>query len=154
MTNNRAMEMHTIGFVGLGAMGAAMARQLVAKQFKVVGFDSNAAAVEALAAAGGHAAQSVAEAANGADALIVMVVNADQAENVLFEAGGLEALATGCAGYRVFDVRAGAGGSDGCKMRGGGASVYRCAGFGRHGWRGGRYANDYGGGATAGFRCG
>lgn len=87
--------MHTIGFVGLGAMGAAMARQLVAKQFKVVGFDLNAAAVAALAAAGGHAASSVAEAAGGADALIIMVVNADQAESVLFEAGGLEALAPG-----------------------------------------------------------
>jgi len=84
--------MHTIGFVGLGAMGAAMARQLVAKQFKVVGFDLNTAAVEALAADGGHAASSVTEAAAGADALIVMVVNADQAENVLFDAGGLDAL--------------------------------------------------------------
>ena len=87
--------MHTIGFVGLGAMGAAMARQLVAKQYKVVGFDLNAAAVEALAQDGGHAAGSVAEAAAGADLLIVMVVNADQAENVLFDAGGIEALAPG-----------------------------------------------------------
>lgn len=87
--------MHTIGFVGLGAMGAAMARQLIAKQFKVVGFDLNTAAVEALAADGGHAAGSVAEAAAGADALIVMVVNADQAEDVLFEAGGLDALGNG-----------------------------------------------------------
>ena len=86
--------MHTIGFVGLGAMGAAMARQLVAKQFKVVGFDLNPAAVEALAADGGHAAGSVAEAAAGADALIVMVVNADQAEAVLFDGGAVEALAT------------------------------------------------------------
>lgn len=84
--------MHTIGFVGLGAMGAAMARQLVAKQFKVVGFDINAAAVDALAADGGHAASSVAEAAAGADALIVMVVNADQAEAVLFDGGAVEAL--------------------------------------------------------------
>ena len=87
--------MHTIGFVGLGAMGAAMARQLVAKQFKVVGFDLNTAAVEALAAAGGHGAASAAEAASGADALIVMVVNADQAEAVLFDGGAAEALSDG-----------------------------------------------------------
>lgn len=87
--------MHTIGFVGLGAMGAAMARQLVSKQFKVTGFDLNADAVQALVAAGGHAGGSVAEAADGADALIVMVVNADQAESVLFEAGGMDALAPG-----------------------------------------------------------
>lgn len=87
--------MHKIGFVGLGAMGAAMAQQLVAKQYAVTGFDLNAAAVETLAAAGGHAAGSVAEAADGADALIIMVVNADQAESVLFDAGGLAALADG-----------------------------------------------------------
>lgn len=87
--------MHTIGFVGLGAMGAAMAQQLVSKQFKVVGFDLNAAAVEKLAASGGHAAASAAEAATGADALIIMVVNADQAEAVLFDGGALDALPDG-----------------------------------------------------------
>ena len=75
--------MHTIGFVGLGAMGAAMAQQLVSKQFKVTGFDLNTTAVETLAASGGHAATSAAEAASGADALIIMVVNADQYSSAL-----------------------------------------------------------------------
>ena len=87
--------MRKIGFVGLGAMGAAMARQLVAKQFQVVGYDINPAAVEALVAAGGHAAGSCAEAAKGANALIVMVVNADQAEQVMFGDGAVEALSDG-----------------------------------------------------------
>ena len=87
--------MRKIGFVGLGAMGAAMARQLVAKQFQVVGYDINPAAVEALVAAGGHAAGSCAEAAKGANALIVMVVNADQAEQVMFGDGAVEALGDG-----------------------------------------------------------
>lgn len=87
--------MRKIGFVGLGAMGAAMARQLVAKQFQVVGYDINPAAVEALAAADGHAAGSCAEAAKGADALIVMVVNADQAEQVMFGDDAVEALSDG-----------------------------------------------------------
>ncbi len=87
--------MRKIGFVGLGAMGAAMARQLVAKQFQVTGYDINPAAVEALVAAGGHAAASSAEAAAGADALVLMVVNADQAEQVLFGDGALAALADG-----------------------------------------------------------
>jgi putative dehydrogenase len=87
--------MRTIGFVGLGAMGAAMARQLVAKQFKVIGFDLNTAATEAFAADGGHAAASVAQAAGGADALVVMVVNADQAEAVLFDGGAVDALEPG-----------------------------------------------------------
>jgi putative dehydrogenase len=93
--NLKDIKMHTIGFVGLGAMGAAMAQQLVSKQFKVVGFDLNTAAVQALAANGGHAAGSAAEAASGADALIVMVVNADQAEAVLFDGGALDALSNG-----------------------------------------------------------
>jgi putative dehydrogenase len=81
--------MRTIGFVGLGAMGAAMARQLVAKQFKVIGFDLNTAATEALAADGGHAAASVAQAAGGADALVVMVVNADQRPKLYCSTAGL-----------------------------------------------------------------
>lgn len=87
--------MRTIGFVGLGAMGAAMARQLVAKQFKVQGYDLNDEAVAALTSDGGDGVESVAAAAAGADALVVMVVNADQAETVLFDAGGLEALPDG-----------------------------------------------------------
>ena len=99
--------MQKIGFVGLGAMGAAMAQQLVAKQYKVTGYDLNAAAVEALAAAGGHAAASVAQAAAGAETLIVMVVNADQAENVLVEAARVIRQ-----GLREMDVAARYGGEE------------------------------------------
>lgn len=83
----------SIAFIGLGAMGAPMAENLVKRQFRVTGFDMRAAAREALAAAGGHAAASAREAAEGADALILMVVNAAQARAVLFEAGALSALA-------------------------------------------------------------
>jgi 3-hydroxyisobutyrate dehydrogenase len=77
----------TIGFVGLGAMGLGMAKSLRRAGFSVQGFDLNPAALEALAAAGGIATASVAEAAAGADIFIVMVVNSDQAEAVLFGAG-------------------------------------------------------------------
>ncbi len=85
----------TIAFVGLGAMGAPMAENLVKKQFQVTGFDMREAAREALVAAGGHAAASAKEAAAGAEALLLMVVNAAQARAVLFEAGALAALAPG-----------------------------------------------------------
>ena len=44
---------------------------------------------------GGHPATSAAEAARGASALVLMVVNAEQAEDVLFARGALEALAPG-----------------------------------------------------------
>lgn len=83
----------TIAFVGLGAMGAAMARNLVQKQWHVTGYDMRREAIDRLVDAGGHGASSAAEAARGADVLVLMVVNADQAEDVLFEKGALDALA-------------------------------------------------------------
>jgi putative dehydrogenase len=87
--------MTTIGFVGLGAMGAPMARNLVARGFKVQGFDVRAAALEALEQAGGTRAASAADTASGADMLLLMVVNAAQAEAVLFEGGALGRLPEG-----------------------------------------------------------
>ncbi len=85
----------SIAFIGLGAMGAPMAENLVKRQFRVTGFDMRASAREALVAAGGHAAESAAAAAADAEAMVLMVVNAAQARAVLFEAGGLAALAPG-----------------------------------------------------------
>ena len=84
-----------VGFVGLGAMGLPMAINLVKAGFAVRGFDLSPTALATLASAGGVAAASVAEAASGAKALILMVVNADQARAVLFDAGGLAALPDG-----------------------------------------------------------
>lgn len=85
--------MTSIAFVGLGAMGAPMAENLVKRQFRVTGFDMRESARAALVAAGGDAADSAAAAAEGADMLVLMVVNAAQARSVLFEAGALVALA-------------------------------------------------------------
>jgi L-threonate 2-dehydrogenase len=82
-----------IAFVGLGAMGLPMAINLARKQMRVVGYDRRADAMKALEAAGGSSATSAADAAKGASALVVMVVNADQAETVLFADGALAALA-------------------------------------------------------------
>ena len=87
----------TIGFVGLGAMGLPMATNLLAAGYAVRGFDLNPAALASLAAAGGVAAGSAAEAAAGAGALVLMVVNAAQAEAVLFEGGAAAALDPGGA---------------------------------------------------------
>jgi L-threonate 2-dehydrogenase len=82
----------TIAFIGLGAMGRPMARRLVEGQHRVTGFDLNPDALRYLESVGGHAAGSAAEAARGADALVLMVVNAEQAEAALFTGGALEAL--------------------------------------------------------------
>lgn len=85
----------TVGFVGLGAMGLPMALNLVKAGYTVRGFDLNPAALAALGQAGGIGVASAAEAAAGADALVLMVVNAAQAEAVLFEAGAVAALPEG-----------------------------------------------------------
>lgn len=85
--------MSHVAFVGLGAMGLPMASKLIEKQMRVVGFDMRSEAVATLEAAGGRGATSAADAAKGAATLVVMVVNADQAEDVLFAGGARDALA-------------------------------------------------------------
>lgn len=89
--------MREIAFIGLGSMGLPMAKQLVAKGFIVRGFDVRAEAVEELRAAGGAASASAKAAARGADALLLMVVNSAQAEQVLFAEDALSALAGNAA---------------------------------------------------------
>lgn len=85
----------TIAFIGLGAMGLPMARRLVEAQNRVQGFDLNPAALAAHEKQGGVPCASAKEAANGASALVLMVVNAQQARAALVESGALEALAPG-----------------------------------------------------------
>jgi 3-hydroxyisobutyrate dehydrogenase len=81
-----------IAFIGLGAMGRPMAANLLKKGFDVHGYDASAKALKIFAEAGGTVAASAAEAAAGADVLILMVVNAAQAESVLFTSGTLDTL--------------------------------------------------------------
>lgn len=74
----------TVAVIGLGAMGLGMARSLLRGGLVVRGCDVNPDAVQALQADGGVAAASPAAAAEGADIVAVVVVNAAQAEAVLF----------------------------------------------------------------------
>ncbi len=90
-------ERQVIAFVGLGAMGSAMAATLLKKQYHVRGYDIAPAAVARLVEAGGEAASSVADCARQADVLIVMTVNIEQAEDVVLAQGGLDALKPGGA---------------------------------------------------------
>lgn len=89
--------MQRIGFVGLGAMGAPMARNLLAKGFAVRGFDTRAVAMDDVVAAGGERAADAAAVAESADVLVLMVVNAAQAAAVLFDGGALERLPEGAS---------------------------------------------------------
>lgn len=85
-----------IGFIGLGAMGAGMAANLLKAGFRVRGFDINPAAMKRLGDQGGDGAASPAETADGAELLIVMVANSDQADSVLFgDNGAVAKLSTG-----------------------------------------------------------
>ena len=86
------MPSRTIAFIGLGALGGAMAETLIKKQFRVSGYDMRPEAVAHLSKIGGKGAATAEEAARNADMLILMVVNADQAENALFDKDALEAL--------------------------------------------------------------
>jgi putative dehydrogenase len=84
-------DMKTIAFVGLGAMGRPMARNLIKAGFVVQGYDVNPAGLADLKVGGGVTTDSAKQAFAGADAIVLMVVNAAQAEAVLFSEGALEA---------------------------------------------------------------
>ena len=83
--------MDTIAFVGLGAMGRPMARNLIRAGYPVRGFDLEPQALAELQAAGGEAAGTLAECLADAATVVLMVVTAAQAESVLFADGAIEA---------------------------------------------------------------
>jgi 3-hydroxyisobutyrate dehydrogenase len=73
-----------------------VAQSLLRGGFEVHAFDIRRVAVDKVAAAGGHAADSPAALANKVDAVVVLVINADQTETVLFgENGAAASLAPG-----------------------------------------------------------
>ncbi len=81
--------MATIGFIGLGNMGAPMAANLVKAGHGVTGYDIDPAALQALTAAGGKAAASASEAAKGADVVITMLPAGEHVREVWLHQGGL-----------------------------------------------------------------
>ncbi len=85
--------MATIGFIGLGNMGAPMATNLLGAGHRVTGFDLAPRAIEALAAKGGQAAASAAEAAAAGDIVITMLPAGPQVRSVYLDEGGVLANA-------------------------------------------------------------
>jgi 3-hydroxyisobutyrate dehydrogenase len=81
--------MATVGFIGLGNMGAPMAANLVKAGHRVIGYDISANAVQALTAAGVQAAASAAEATRGADVVITMLPAGEHVREVWLHQGGL-----------------------------------------------------------------
>src|SRR6266481_9676977 len=74
--------MATIGFIGLGNMGAPMAANLIKAGHQVTGFDVVPRAAEALMEKGGHAAASAASAAGAGDLVITMLPAGAQVRSV------------------------------------------------------------------------
>ncbi len=96
--------MKTIGFVGLGNMGAPMAANLAKAGYDVRGFDVTDVAVEGAARVG-----SAAEAARGAEAVITMLPDGAVVDKVSAEiAGAAEtgALLVDCSTIDVASARA------------------------------------------------
>lgn len=83
-----AEQIERVGVVGLGAMGMGIAQSLLRAGLEVHACDVRDDAVRALVAQGGHAAASPAELAGRVDAMLIVVVNAAQTEQVLFGARG------------------------------------------------------------------
>lgn len=86
MTNQAACR---VAVIGLGSMGYGMALSLLRSGLTVVGCDVNAANVERLVAQGGIGASTPAQAADKADIVISVVVNAAQTEAILFGPNGV-----------------------------------------------------------------
>lgn len=80
-----------VGVVGLGNLGLPIARRLASVGINVIGFDVNAAALEA--AEGLPLAASVREAAERADIVLVLVSDASQCRSVLCGPDGITSAA-------------------------------------------------------------
>ncbi|SFV14363.1 3-hydroxyisobutyrate dehydrogenase [Methylobacterium sp. 174MFSha1.1] len=72
-----------VAILGLGKMGLPMASRLVAAGWNVVGFDPSPAAAAAFVQAGGQAAASAREAAEGAGAVVTMLPDGKAVRAVL-----------------------------------------------------------------------
>jgi 3-hydroxyisobutyrate dehydrogenase-like beta-hydroxyacid dehydrogenase len=87
-----------LGFIGLGAMGAPMARNLLEAGHELAVWNRSPGRVDPLVEAGARRADSPADAASGTRATILMVTNAEAVQEVLFgEEGVVQGLPAGAA---------------------------------------------------------
>lgn len=82
-----------VAVIGLGSMGMGAALNLVKHGHQVIGCELREAGRAELIAAGGQAVGAAADLPHGIEALVIFVVNAAQAESVLFETPSLDRLA-------------------------------------------------------------
>ncbi|WP_425059871.1 2-(hydroxymethyl)glutarate dehydrogenase [Sporomusa carbonis] len=86
----------SVGFIGLGAMGKPMAKNLIKAGFPLYVYDLNPAPVEELVALGAKAAATPKELASNCGTVITMLPNSPHVESVLSgDNGVLAGMATG-----------------------------------------------------------
>ncbi len=116
--------MSKVGWIGLGAMGAPMARVVAGAGHSITAFDLDPGRSAALAGDGVLAAPSAAAAATGADVLAIMVATPTQAASALFgEQGAAPALAAGSVVLMMATVGAAAVSGWSAQLAGRGISV-------------------------------
>src|SRR5215218_3258637 len=87
-----------LGFIGLGAMGAPMARNLLEAGHELAAWNRSPERVDPLVEAGAYRADSPADAASGTRATILMLTNAEAVQEVLFgDKGVVKGLPAGAA---------------------------------------------------------
>jgi 2-hydroxy-3-oxopropionate reductase len=79
----------TIGFIGLGVMGAGMAANLVKRGFPITVYNRSPEKAESLVALGAKSARNAAEVARGAGAVFLSLPATRDVEEVLFGAQGI-----------------------------------------------------------------
>jgi 3-hydroxyisobutyrate dehydrogenase len=90
------MAERNVGVIGLGAMGLGVARSLLRAGFRTHACDVRKDVLDAFAREGGVAQPTPAALARACDVVVVLVVNSDQTERVLFgENGAGDALRHG-----------------------------------------------------------
>lgn len=82
-------QIKSIGFIGLGIMGLPMARNLMKAGFELTVYNRTHAKCDALAAEGAKVAASPAEAAANTDAVITIVTDTPDVEQVILGAEGV-----------------------------------------------------------------
>lgn len=96
MSEARSESGKRAAVIGLGSMGYGMALSLRRAGFAVTGYDVADAQIKRFVAEGGNGAATPAAAANGADIVVGVVVNAAQTEAILFgDHGCAEAMPEG-----------------------------------------------------------
>src|ERR687895_2430507 len=87
-----------LGFIGLGAMGTPMARNLLEAGHELAAWNRSPKRVAPRMEAGARRAESPADAASGCQATILMVTNAEAVQEVLFgDKGVVQRLSAGAA---------------------------------------------------------